>query len=352
MEHLKNIKFKPLLDTLRLQKISDAEYFSEKYSDFISNSRLKNINPNQDGTIQKFLEGLNANRLFIPSLPLGSAVHEMILQPEYFELHDEIVTKPSAKAGFIADELIHICNKLDDPTDEEILKACKIVDYYGGNPNISQFNKLKKQLMPYLYDINQYLQYDSNEKEGIFLDVKQMETAKACITALSNNKKVQNLLHPKDCISENEQAILLDVEVTLPDLGNIVVRLKSKLDNYTIDQNTNTITVNDIKTHGKTVDVFDEALLHFHYQRELSMYSYLLKLCCEKFYNMKNPEIKGNFLVVSTIPQYYTKVVPMTKELFRQGFKEFKYLLKLAAVSLYFKDEHKALLYLNNYDCK
>ena len=71
MKHLKNIKFEPLLDTLRLQKISDEEYFSEKYAEFISNSRLKYINPKQEGDIAQFLGGLKANRLFIPSLPLG-----------------------------------------------------------------------------------------------------------------------------------------------------------------------------------------------------------------------------------------------------------------------------------------
>ena len=46
---------------------------------------------------------------------------------------------------------------------------------------------------------------------------------------------------------------------------------------------------------------------------------------------MKDPTIKGNFLVVSTIPNYYTKVVPMTKGLYLKGFNEFKELLTLVA---------------------
>lgn len=72
-----DIKFKPKLDTLRLEKISDAIYFSEKYSDYISNSRLKDINPEQEGSIQKFLEGMTAHRLFIPSLPLGKIFRKL-----------------------------------------------------------------------------------------------------------------------------------------------------------------------------------------------------------------------------------------------------------------------------------
>ena len=57
---------------------------------------------------------------------------------------------------------------------------------------------------------------------------------------MKNNKKVQNLLHPKglidDPISECEQAILLDAKVEVPGLDPFIVRLKSKLDNYTIDK--------------------------------------------------------------------------------------------------------------------
>lgn len=61
------------------------------------------------------------------------------------------------------------------------------------------------------------------------------------------------------------------------------------------------------------------------------MYSWLLSLCAKKFYNINNPTIKGNYLFVSTIPSYYTKVIPMTKKMFAEGFNEFKYLLKLVA---------------------
>lgn len=72
-----DIKFEPLIDTLRLEKISDAIYFSEKYSDYISNSRLSKINPEQDGSIKIFLDGMTSHRLFIPSLPLGKIFRKL-----------------------------------------------------------------------------------------------------------------------------------------------------------------------------------------------------------------------------------------------------------------------------------
>ena len=123
----------------------------------------------------------------------------------------------------------------------------------------------------------------------------------------------------------------MDIEVTPEGEDPVILRLKSKLDNFTIDFENNTIYVNDIKTTGKMLNEFDKAIDTFHYFRELAMYSWLLSLVAEKYYGMKDPTIKGNFLVVSTIPNYYTKVVPMTKGLYLKGFNEFKELLTLVA---------------------
>ena len=81
---LNDIKFEPLIETLTVGKISDQEYFSKKYSDFISNSRLGYINPNQDGSPDKFFTSMKP--IYSDSLLLGSAVHSQYLQPELFEL--------------------------------------------------------------------------------------------------------------------------------------------------------------------------------------------------------------------------------------------------------------------------
>ena len=70
------------------------------------------------------------------------------------------------------------------------------------------------------------------------------------------------------------------------------------------------------------------------------MYSWLLSLVVKKFYNMENPTIKGNYLVVSTIPSYYTKIVPMTFKMYKEGWDSFTSLLKLVAyhVATEYKD--------------
>lgn len=350
--NLNDIKITPLLDTLRLQKISDEEYFSEVYKDYISNSRLGFIDPTNGGSPQKFLDGFASNRIFSDSLTLGTVVHEQILQPDLFDICPDL-DRPTAKVGFIADEIAKI-TKSDDIsnfTKEEFLQACLTVDYYKGNPT----NEKRKEILPkiknYLIKLNQFLQYD-NRKVSTFLDSKTLDKAKNCISALQNNKKVQELLHPKglleDPISECEQAILLDVRVEAEGLEPFTVRLKSKIDNYTIDKESNLITVNDVKTIGRTLDNCDDQIMKYHYYREMYMYCYLLSLCAKKFYNLEKCSVKSNFLWVSTIPNYYTKVTPMTRKLFEIGAKEFKDLLRRAAITLFYKDAIKAETFINS----
>ena len=340
------IKITPLLDTLRLEKIDDKVYFSEKYADYISNSRLGFINPEQDGSPQKFLDGFAGNKIFSDSLGLGSMVHEGILQPDFFEIAPDL-NRPTAKVGFIADELIKYGK---DYTEEQFLLACKEVDYYKGNPSQKKRDEIEPLIKEYLdryhnYDWNKELEYTP------MLDSKTREKGLACIEALKNNKKVQSLLHPtgliEDPISECEQAILLDVKVEAPDLPKFVVRLKAKLDNYTIDKESGLITVNDVKTIGQTLDKCDNQVQKYHYYREMAIYCYLLTQCARKFYDIERPRVKSNFLWVSTIPTYYTKVTPMTDKLFKQGMNEFKELLRMAAITLYYKDAIKAEEYFN-----
>jgi hypothetical protein len=333
---LKEITLTPLLDTLRLEKISDDIYFSEKYSGYVSNSRLGLLNPRQQGSPEQFFEGFKSGG-FSSSLMLGSAIHELTLQPEYFELADD-TKKPTAKLGMMADELypIYVERKI---TYDDIVKASDKIDYYKG--------KLNKEKA--LNVINSSIEYWKNRqmnefkletsKEIIYLDYKSLEITKSCVESLAKNYQVQKLLNPgEDIISENEQAILLDVEAKCPNGKTFTIRLKSKLDNYTIDVSNNTIVVNDVKTIGRMVNEIDSNITRFHYSREFAMYMYLLKLCSEKFYNMSSPKMQANYLVVSTVPNFYSKVRPVTYQELMDGFHEFKTLLKYVAYLIGYKN--------------
>ena len=328
-ELIKQIKITPLLDTLRLENISDEEYFSAKYSNYISNSRLGKLKT--EGA-KVFFEGFKVQE-YNPSFQFGSWLHMRVLQPENFDFIEGVYT-PTAKAGLMALELY----KPDGttPTDDEIKVASYKIGYYKDKLTDSRITELRGKCNDFwrdrcLYEHNN--PFKEGDKERIYIDEKSHNLLKCCLESIDKDNNFNKLLHPtgltEDPYSANEQTILMDVQIEIPGYEPKVYKLKSKLDNFTIDKEENVITVNDLKTTSKLAKDFDPKF--FSYQREIGMYSYLLKLCAKKFFDLDNPKVKGNFLVISIVPDYQTTVYPMTPKLYKQGFDEFKFLLRTAA---------------------
>lgn len=330
---LSEIKLTPLLDTLQLVKISDAEYFSPKYGEYVSNSRLGLLNPRQGGSPESFFTGFK-DEGFISSLVIGSAVHELVLQNESFELAPAL-GKPTAKMGAMADELYPVWLKHPIRTSD-ITEASNKINYYKGKLTPDRIKQVNEQCIPY-WKARKQLVSNSN-KELIYLDDKSRDTVYNCVEALTNNPQVQELLHPSGLIdapiSLNENALLLDVQAECPNGKTFIMHLKAKLDNFTIDLESDTVVVNDVKTIGKVVSEIDSNISKYHYSRELAMYLFLLRLYVIKEYGIENPTMKANYLVVSTVPQYYTKVRAMTKKECYAGLHEFRTLLRYAAYQI------------------
>ena len=335
---LQEIKLEPLLDTLRIEKIDDEVYFTSPiYKNRISNSRLGLLNPRQGGSPEKFFTGFKA--AFNPSFALGSAVHEQILQPHLFKLAED-THKPTAKMGGMADELYDIyCQR--EITDEDIINASDKIDYYKGKMTADRIAEVRSKCSQYWETRSNYeLNLDEN-RDIRYLDYPMLEKAKACIESLQSNKLVMDLLHPKglieDPVSKCEQAILLDVKATMPDGNEVILHLKAKLDNYTIDTESNVIKVNDVKTHGQMLNTFDISKVKYHYNREIAFYMYLLSLIAKKEYGLDNPKKQANYLVVSTVPNFYSTVVPVSMEEIRAGFHELSTLLRYSAYLMCYK---------------
>ena len=116
---MNDIKITPLMDTLHLQKISDEVYFSKKYANYISNSRLGLINPEQGGDPKKFFQGFKP--VYSAAFDIGSFVHQLVLQKDLFCICDS-VDKPTAKLGALADRLYKIY-KGEIPSKEAIIES-------------------------------------------------------------------------------------------------------------------------------------------------------------------------------------------------------------------------------------
>ena len=334
-EELSKIKITPLIDTLKLEDIDDSIYFSKQYADYISNSRMSLINPAQGGSPKTFFEGLIKNAKFSSSLAFGSAVHELTLQPESFFLCEDVAA-PTAKVGLMADLVWSMSKNGELPLDEVLRDAAVKVDYYKGLPTQNQMMKVKDAIRPYFKARYKFEQDSTDPRTPIYLDEKSRDRLQEVMDSLNNNEAIQKLLHPVGLLDEelphaNEKTILMDIECTVGE-EKVILKLKAKLDNYTIDKLNNTIIVNDVKTTGKLCSEFTNAVKSFHYYREIAFYSWLLSLCSKKFYEFEvPPKIEGNFLVVETIPSYWSTVVPMKSNWFISGIKEFTTLLKMIA---------------------
>ena len=53
---LSEIKLTPVLSSIQILDISDEEYFGDKYKEYISNSRLKYIDPDEGGSPESFFD--------------------------------------------------------------------------------------------------------------------------------------------------------------------------------------------------------------------------------------------------------------------------------------------------------
>lgn len=328
-ELINKIKITPIIDSLRLENIDDDEYFSEKYSNYISNSRLGLL---KSKGAKAFFEGIKSE--YNPSFQFGTWLHEQVLQPESFNIVEGIY-KPTAKAGLMADYLYKNVVSKDGgtPSDDQIKSASYIIGYYKDKLTSNRLNEFRLKSENYWRDRYIFEQTKGVDSKRVYVDEKSHILIKNCLNSINSNNEIQKLLHPKGIVEDPyvgfESAILLDIEATVPEYGSQVYRLKAKLDNFSIDKEENIITVNDLKTTSKLANEFDPD--YYSYQREIAGYTYLLNLCAKKFFEIEKPINKGNFLVVSIIPEYNSCVVPMTNKMFAKGWNEYKFLLKTVA---------------------
>lgn len=327
--NLSDIKLSPNLESIRREKISDKEYFSKEYSDYISNSRLKLINPDQDGSPEKYKIGFTGE--ITTSLSIGSGIHELFLQPESFTLGPDL-NKPNAKLGLVIDEIKQL--RREGYTINNAIKlACERVHYYENNINLSRIKSIIKEGLKYYQD-SKYILDDS----VILLSQKDRNTVLNCVNNLNNNRQIRNLIKPIDIFGDeiltyNEDAFFINVDAQYYD-QTCELKLKMKTDNWTIDTDNKIITLNDLKTTGHLIGQFmEDSFVKFHYSRQFGMYLWMLLRYCEKEYNY-NPidwTVRCNVIVVETTANNSAGIFPINLDLLEQGRKEFCKLLKMVA---------------------
>jgi len=343
---LSKYKIQFLIETVRKEDISDEVYFSSKYSTYSSNSKLSYINPAQEGSPEKYKAGLKSG--FNSSFDLGSAVHALFLQSENFILSN-YEEKPTAKLGVFINE-IYKARKKEHTIKESLEIASDKADYYKGKLSDKIIKTAIQKGLPYYIAMMNDLYLDEFGRNVIVLNKKQLEECKSCISNLKSNDKIyQNLFMQNfwdTCVIANEEALFIDVLITLPDNQEVVIPMKLKLDNYRIDPSEKVIYLNDLKTSGKNVNyfmggnipVFDEnqeksgeqwidgSFQKYHYYRQIAFYLVVLQIYLQT-QGYVGYTYKANMAVVQTLPEYNSKLFEVPEKYIKLGMEEFKELI-------------------------
>ena len=338
MEEIKFSDFRivPDINSVHKEVINDEQYFGDNYKRYISNSRLKWIDPSDGGSPQLFK---NPPKLRSTCLSLGSAIHECILEPNEFYLAPKI-GKPTAKLGLVMDEIDSLVHKENNSDLEDIMrKAALKVDYFSKTIN-SKISNIKQVWLEYSQKLEEVRNIDTN-KTAIVLSDSDWDIATNCINSIKSNDVIMNTLFPKDTFMEPfeevfcEDALFADFIVIYKEKQCAVLPFKLKIDNWNINSDTNIITLNDIKTTGHSTNIFMEnSFQHFRYYRQLGVYMSILELYVDKELGLSTKngwKFESNICCVETIPNYWSRCFKISEEELHRGIQEFSQLMKRVA---------------------
>lgn len=327
--NLSQVTLKPILSSVQRLDISDEVYFGPQYKHYISNSRLKLIDPNCNGSPSTYKTGFTGNTT--SSLSLGSNIHMLYLQPEEFELVTD-VTLPNGKLGLACEKAIRHYKK-GGTIEESIKKGCQDADYYVNKLNDNRIKSILRTCVPC------YFKMKNLEDNKLVANERDLQTIITCLKNLKDCAAASKLIHPTDLFGDpidsfNEDTILIDYKCTYGD-KSCILKFKMKADNWTIDKENKVLTLNDLKTTGKFLHQFmQNSFKHFNYSRQLGAYGECLRLYCRKEYGVtiKDWTFNTNIIAVETIGDNRAGVFKIYPNQLKKGREEFYDLMKRVGI--------------------
>lgn len=333
---------KLVFSNIKGEDIPDEVYFMQRPG-YLSNSGIGYINPYQDfgkdvGPGSPYLFK-HKPKFKTTSLAIGSAVHEILLQPDDFILSD-YEGKPAGKLGDFVDKVLELREK-GMKLEDAMLQASVDVDYYAGKfkKGSAYWTKAIQEGLDYYVRVRRG-EFKHPTKEVIVLPKKMLQTAKNCIKAYNHNFAIQNILkpnlfEPKQLL--NEIALYTDITVTLP-CGTVVpLKFKGKLDSVVIDPEKKIIYLNDLKTTSSSTDRFMGRLIeeqwyngsfeHHCYYRQLYIYGLMLQKYCHEVLGLTDYVVKANIFCMETTGEQKAVCFPISQGYIDAGKEEFKELI-------------------------
>ena len=318
------------------KEVSDEEYFSEEYRDYISNSALGLMNPAQGGGPIRFLQGFKNADKNNEALLMGTAIHRMTLEKDIYDLSE--TEKPGGKIGDVVQMIFNLRNREEVISIYDAVKTAFIAkDYYAKQITNARIKNVFEKGLKY------YIFLKSKKESVISLTSAQKEIATNCI----NSVRRFFVNTDKDVVVYNEFPIFAKFLYWHSKLNNFTnAQLKCKIDRFEIDNKNKIVTLIDLKTTGNSVDNFmyydsieiNEdgtelinkkclgSFFKYHYYRQLAMYGWMLKQYCINELGLKDYKFFYRIVAVEKLNPYRAMEFDINERLISIGEQEFIYL--------------------------
>lgn len=240
-------------------------------------------------------------------LVAGRVLHCLLLDPEKFD-EDFIVLPgklPSGNNKTVVDDIFKFHMKLGNHTLEledykqEILTQLLAM-------NLHQALKTDQQRIDKILteENKEYFSFLKISTEKTVIDQTTLDGCKESVQLLKVNREVASLLQldedERDTDTEVHNELLLAGSI-----GNLPFGIKGVLDNVVIDHASKTLFVNDLKTTGKPIQDFKDAVEYYRYWIQAVIY---VKLAVQKYIPSEQAHewtVQVTFIVIDKYNQVY-----------------------------------------------
>ena len=273
----------------------------------VSNSALRNINPEQGGSPAMFKQHWDGKgeNLRTASLEFGNLVHLAVLEPHLLNYVVDETNCPD-KIRDIVNEVFKNVKPGNNPfdLDSEVIKdfehyypaiisACETYNYGRTWKEETRLNKVLEAGGSYFKTLA------SAHKEEKFVITKAMlERLNSVMSGIERDMYAANFL---DTVAESDYVEYIHEQEVLWTDDRYSFPLKGKIDRLRIDHKNSEFTIMDLKTTSKSLSSFGSSFEQYHYARQMAAYEVAgAKFCQENYGRPYKPSHRHLIIAVET----------------------------------------------------
>jgi hypothetical protein len=262
----------------------------------------------------------------------GSVLHCLLFEPEkYDEKFMSMPGKfPTDSQRKIIDNIFRIhCGignnslVLDDYSTDILTQLLTANLYQSLKTDTQRLEKILTE------ENREYFEFLKKSLEKLVVDQPTLDGCKAQVEILKSNKEVRALLQLDKTEEDDHIEVYNELHIQM-DHDKLPFGLHGVLDNVVVDKESKTIFVNDLKTTGKSIQDFPEAVEYYKYWIQAVIY---LVLAADKFLNNIPDRHEWKIQVTFIVIDKYNLVYPfqVSEESMLEWKNDFREVLRIAA---------------------